>query len=431
VDILADGEPLALDNGQHILIGAYECTLQLMQKLGVAPDTHLLRLPLRLRFPNGDGLAFADFSRWPAWLRPTASVQAAIGIASARGWPWHEKASLLRLALRWQAAGFQCAPGLSVSALCQGLAAGPMTGLIEPLCVSALNTPAERASAQVFLRVLQDALFGAAGASDLLLPSKDLGALLPDAALRWLTARGHSVQTGVRVTALSQHAAGWRISTEAPGQALHPAGKADTLFDAVLLACPPTEAARLVQTALPANDLPAPHGPADAAIQRWLALARDLRHEPIATVYAQVPPAARGAGAGCLPQPLLALVSSASEPAQFVFDRGQLGARPGLLAFVVSASQGDKTDISAKVLAQGRRQLGLPLALVQTIIEKRATFACTPDLQRPAALIAPGLLACGDYIDGPYPATLEGAVRSGLAAARLLAQGDGAPAGGH
>jgi predicted NAD/FAD-dependent oxidoreductase len=64
--------------------------------------------------------------------------------------------------------------------------------------------------------------------------------------------------------------------------------------------------------------------------------------------------------------------------------------------------------------------LGLPLALVQTIIEKRATFACTPNLQRPGAQINPGLLACGDYIAGPYPATLEGAVRSGLQAAELL-----------
>ena len=73
------------------------------------------------------------------------------------------------------------------------------------------------------------------------------------------------------------------------------------------------------------------------------------------------------------------------------------------------------------VLAQGQAQLGLALELVQTIVEKRATFACTPGLQRPAALIAPGLLACGDYVAGPYPATLEGAVRSGRQAARQLA----------
>ena len=42
-----------------------------------------------------------------------------------------------------------------------------------------------------------------------------------------------------------------------------------------------------------------------------------------------------------------------------------------------------------------------------------------PRLPRPAPHIAKGLLACGDYIQGPYPATLEGAVRSGLQAANL------------
>ncbi|MEG1768315.1 MAG: phytoene dehydrogenase, partial [Comamonas sp.] len=56
-----------------------------------------------------------------------------------------------------------------------------------------------------------------------------------------------------------------------------------------------------------------------------------------------------------------------------------------------------------------------------TVIDKRATFACTPGLQRPGQALAPGLLACGDYVDGPYPATLEGAVRSGMGAARMLA----------
>jgi predicted NAD/FAD-dependent oxidoreductase len=60
------------------------------------------------------------------------------------------------------------------------------------------------------------------------------------------------------------------------------------------------------------------------------------------------------------------------------------------------------------------------LHILQTVVEKRATFACTPGLQRPGQRIAPGLLACGDYLDGPYPATLEGAVRSGLQVAGLL-----------
>ena len=58
--------------------------------------------------------------------------------------------------------------------------------------------------------------------------------------------------------------------------------------------------------------------------------------------------------------------------------------------------------------------------LLHVAAERRATFACTPGLQRPQMAVAPGLLAAGDYVAGPYPATLEGAVRSGLAAAEAL-----------
>ena len=140
-----------------------------------------------------------------------------------------------------------------------------------------------------------------------------------------------------------------------------------------------------------------------------------LQHEAIATVYVQV----NGGATRGLNQPMLALRSSQQHPAQFVFDRGQLGGPPGLLAFVVSASVEGSAVLTRQVLAQADAQLGLRgLQAVQTIVEKRATFACSPGLVRPGTAIAPGLLACGDYIEGPYPATLEGAVRSGQEAAR-------------
>ena len=403
VDSSVQGQPLALDNGQHILIGAYTETLRLMQTLGVDPASSFLTLPLRLQFPCGDGLALprsALLAAWPNGPRWPSAWQAAWGIARARGWTWGDKASLLRLALRWRAAGFACAPGMSVAALCKGLSPRAMRGLVEPLCVSALNTPAERACAQVFLRVLKDSLFSQPGGADLLLPRVDLSALLPEAALSWLAAHGPAPRLGARVQTLVRCATGWQLS--ASGSA--GANDIEENFDAVLLACPPPEAARLAVD----KDVNAD----------WAAHAASLQHESIATVYARLtsPPAY----ANSLAQPMLALHGSADAPAQFVFDRGQLGGPAGLLAFVVSASVGDKALISAQVLAQGQAQLGLELELVQTIVEKRATFACTPGLQRPAAQIAPGLLACGDYVAGPYPATLEGAVRSGLHAARLL-----------
>ena len=401
VDCRVNGQPLALDNGQHILIGAYTETLRLMQTLGVDPGSSLLRLPLRLQFPNGEGLAFprsAVFAAWPGGPRWPAALQAAWGIARASGWAWGDKASLLKLALRWRAGGFVCAPGLSVATLCADLSPRAMRELVEPLCVSALNTPAERASAQVFLRVLKDALFSQPGGADLLLPRVDLSALLPDAALAWLAARGSAPRLGVRVQALTRSATGWQLSASGSADL----DNTEENFDAVLLACPPPEAARL----------------ATGTMADWAAQAAGLQHEPIATVYVRV--VSYETAANKLTQPMLALHCSADAPAQFVFDRGQLGGPEGLLAFVVSASVGDKALLSAQVLAQGQAQLGLQLELVQTIVEKRATFACTPGLLRPAAQIAPGLLACGDYVAGPYPATLEGAVRSGLQAARLL-----------
>jgi predicted NAD/FAD-dependent oxidoreductase len=87
---------------------------------------------------------------------------------------------------------------------------------------------------------------------------------------------------------------------------------------------------------------------------------------------------------------------------------------------VVSASTGEREALQAQVLHQAQAQLGLALQPVQTVVEKRATFACTPALSRPPMPIAPGLWACGDYVAGPYPATLEGAVRSGWAAGAAL-----------
>ena len=83
-------------------------------------------------------------------------------------------------------------------------------------------------------------------------------------------------------------------------------------------------------------------------------------------------------------------------------------------AFVISACEGDRAWLERQVCAQAAEQLGLQdVQPLQTVVEKRATFACTPGLQRPAMDVAPGLRACGDYVEGPYPATLEGAVRSG------------------
>jgi hypothetical protein len=263
--------------------------------------------------------------------------------------------------------------------------------------VSALNTPVPEASARVFLRVLRDAMFSVSGGSHLLLPRLPIGALFPQAAAAWLQTRGAILRVGERVSSVSR--------AEGPGIRWQ---IGDDVFDRVILGCAPWDAARLAQAAAP--------GRADD----WAARASALRFEPIATVYAQALPAAADSRSAhrTLPRPMMALRPQAGAPAQFAFDRGQLGGPRGLLAFVVSASHGDRETIQAQVLSQAAAQLGLNgMRALQTVIEKRATFACTPGLRRPGMNIAPGLLACGDYVEGPYPATLEGAVRSAQAVA--------------
>ncbi len=410
---LPDGSTPSLDNGQHILIGGYRETLELMCVVGLDPAALLLRLPLTLQFPDGSGL------RLPDWPQPWNLLA---GVLGARGWSLGDKWSLLVALRRWQRADFQCSAAATVAELCVGVRPQVMDSFIEPLCVSALNTPAQQASGQVFLTVLYDTLKpvippkvpeGAApgtaaerpwAGSDLLLPRADLSALFPQAAAHWLQARGAAVRLGERAPTPRWTAGQWHVGDEA--------------FDAVVWATAPAHAVQALAEY-------APEAPKNLAIylQRWLRPAQNLKYEAIATVYAY-------ADGLVLPAPMLALTSSPQLPAQFVFDRGQLGGPLGLMAFVASAAVGTHDAIEEQVLAQANSQLehllgGQRLVPVQTVVEKRATLACTPRMARPPQRIAPGLLACGDYLYAPYPSTLEGAVRSGLMAALALDEADG------
>jgi len=369
---------VALDNGQHILIGAYRETLALMRTVGADPDALLDRRPLALLDARGRGLALPPGPPVPAFVR---------AVIALRHWTIGERAALLFAALRWRVGGFTAPATASVADLVRGLPSRLIDELVEPLCVAALNTPSKQASARVFLRVLRDALFSGPGAADLLLPRVSLSELVPRPALAWLGARGAELRLGVRVDRLAADGARWRVNDEA--------------FDAVLLACSATQAASLT---------------ADFAAS-WSRRAATLVYEPIVTVYL------KSAGSR-LPQPMTALRSG---PAQFAFDLGALDARSeraGLFALVISGAKDwverglDAT--AAAALEQARAELGAAWVesprVVRTIAERRATFLCTPGLPRPPSAIAPGLAAAGDYIDGPYPSTLEGAIRSALEA---------------
>ncbi len=175
-------------------------------------------------------------------------------------------------------------------------------------------------------------------------------------------------------------------------------------FGRVIVATSAVEAARLIE-------------PLDAA---WAATVRALRYEAIVTVYARAPSLR-------LAEPMLLLREDERRPAQFGFDHGQRRGEAGLMAFVVSGARPwverglDAT--TAAVMRQAADALGASgaaLVPLRALIEKRATFRCTPGLRRPPSVIADGLAAAADYVDGPYPATLEGAVRAGRDAVRAL-----------
>jgi hydroxysqualene dehydroxylase len=376
-------QELLLDNGQHILIGAYTQTSALMRLVGVRLDHALMRKPLQVVYPDGKGLRLMPGQALLAFGR---------AVAGYSGWSWGSKLALLSTATGWALRRFRCDPKLTVGQLTRHLPRCVREDLLDPLCVAALNTPAPLASAQVFLRVLQDALLSGPGSSDLLLPRWRLSQLWPEPAARWLEEHRGKIVCGQRVqTLVPQEGGGWLVDGVG--------------FDRVVLACSANEAARLVQ----------PHAPP------WAAQAQALRYEPITTVYAHSPNTQ-------LRAPMLALRANAHAPAQFVFDLGVISGMEGVLAFVVSGAgawveRGHEAIVKA-VLQQGARALAghlrSPLEALQVITEKRATFLCTPDLQRPSLQVLPHLVAAGDYIDGPYPSTLEGAMRSGVAAALAL-----------
>jgi len=397
-------EKTVLDNGQHILLGAYTETLRLIKLAGQDPAELILSLPLQMRYPVDSGGMDFLAPRLPAPLHLAWALLRAKGLQRA------DKLALMRFstAMRWM--GWQLYNDCTVSELLQRFDQTDRLNRLmwHPLCLAALNTPPERASARVFINVLRDSL-GASRrrASDMLIPKTDLSALLPEAAARYVEQHGGAVRTGAKITALHALPDGrWRLDD------------ADS-FDAVIVATSSVQAATLLQ------------GVRDPRLDDAITRMQAFTPEAISTCYLQYDAAVR------LDLPFCALVDAPEQQhwGQFVFDRGQLdGKQAGLLAVVISASgpaaeqgHGPLAQAIAAQLAQvlRRPELARP-AWTQLITEKRATFACAPDLLRPGnASGVPGLLLAGDYTANEdrtqdYPATIEAAVRSGVAAARVV-----------
>lgn len=389
---------LTLDNGAHILVGAYRETLRLMRVVGLDPERVLRRHPLRLDYPGELRIAA------PALPVP-APLHLAWALLTARGLSLAEKFAAMRFMRAIEAQGFRLPQDISAA---QMLADHRQSTrlcryLWKPLCIAALNTEVERASAQVFVNVLRDSLAAEHAASDLLLPATDFSRLFPEPAAAWLAARGGRLHRGVRVETLARTAGGYTV---AGGGATH------SPYAQAIIAVAPFHLPKLVA------GLPQLAGLVDEV--------RALEWEPIVSVYLAYPASVR------LP---FAMVGVADGHAQWLFDRGPLCGQSGLIAAVISAHGRhealDHDTLAERIHGEVSRAAGtvLPQPLWhRVIVDKRATFACTPNLRRPPAGTAlPGLWLAGDYVAGDYPATIEGAVRSGVAAARLLL--DQPPAG--
>lgn len=402
--------PLTLDAGQHLLVGAYRESLQLAQRLhgGAAPFD---RFPLALRDTAGLRLAAVPLP---------APLHLAGALALARGLGPGGRLAAARLLAGLRRAGWRALAGETVAALLARLRQPPalVERLWAPLCVAALNTAAEAACASAFAAVLRDTLGADRGAADFVLPRATLAALVAHPAAAWLGAHGATLSWRTTARAIAACPGGWRV--HAGGSAVDDTGDATgtdgdtgngTRADA------PLEAAQLV-LAVPARNaarLLAPLTPRAAPLARFV-------EDPIATVYMAWP----AAQVPRLPRWIMLRESiERGEHGQWLFDRGCLQGHR--LAAVVISTGGRLGGATPAALAEGVvRQLGAQLDLpapcaARTVVEKRATLRCTP--QRPrvgAGLVAadlPGVWLAGDYAYPDYPATLEGAVRSGRIAA--------------
>ena len=382
---------LYLDNGQHILIGAYRETLRLIEQVGNNPEQLLQRLPLELNHP------VAGFRlKLP---RLPAPLNVALGLLCTQGLGIGEKLSAARFMRSLQAVGYRLDNDCSVTTLLDRHRQSDRLRrfMWEPLCLAALNTPPEHASARIFANVLRDSLGGQQADTDLLLPRCDLGRIFPDAAGEFIEKSGGRVRLSARVEAIR------------PDLAIH-----GEHFDHVVLAAAPQHAAPLL-----------------GLIESTAPIARQLDQycfEPIGTVYAAY------ATEVSLPCPMLGLDDGTSgRLGQWVFRRtpekaGSANGDQTILAFVLSArgawDDADNDTLMQTLHGELEQTLGRPLprpAWHRVIRERRATFSCRPNLPRPSTQTPlPGLWLAGDYVCADYPATLEGAVRSGVSAARAI-----------
>jgi squalene-associated FAD-dependent desaturase len=390
-----DGADIVVDNGQHVFLRCCTAYREFLRRLGVEELTVMQpRLDVPVIDPTTGQEARLRRDRLPAPLhlsralltyRLLTPMQRVRAIVAA-----------LRLNLVNRNAPSSDLETFGTWLTSHGQSDAAIARLFDVFTVATLNAPAAQVSLSLGAMVFQDGLLRKADACDIGIARVPLSRLHGDAAAAVLAEHDIHLHTPVRaVTQLPGNR--WRVDTD------------DTSIeaDAVVLAVPHDVAADL----LPAGAI------ADPDAVRGLGVAPILN---VHVIFDRV----------VLTEPFVAAVGS---PAQFVFDRTeQSGLRTGqYLAVSVSAAD-DWIDMPVARL----REVFLPELLkllpaarnaeVRDFFvtrEREATFRPVPGsaarrLQPATAL--PGLVVAGAWTATGWPATMESAVRSGLAAVQEL-----------
>lgn len=384
---------LHVDNGQHLLLGAYESTLDLMRHIGINESDVLQRKPLSLQwYRNGKKSISLNTAKLPA------PFHLGWALLNMKGLSFRDRISALRFSRKMEKANFTIDHDCSVADFLarNHQSSALVHTLWEPLCIGALNTHLHEASAQIFLRTLGDSFRYARRDSDLLLTRVNLGSVFPHPATDYIETHKGSVRLGQRVNTL-------RIENDSiTGVTID---NISVAANEVILATPHIICQRLIK--------------AHASLQKTSKQLSQLQDRPICTVYLQFDKNVR------LGRWLRGSLGTVS---QWIFDRGQYG-QHGLMAVVISGDgehmEWDNQQLCDKVAAEIAEQYPQwPAPLSQHVIrEKRASIASTvdvnqhrPDTETPVK----GLWLAGDYTNTQLPATLEGAVRSGRHCAQQI-----------
>lgn len=387
----------AIDNGQHLLLGAYAETLALLKQLHPVRAVSDLLQQTPLHLESADGAFCLKAANAPS---PFHTLWA---LFTARGLSWHERWLATRMIVSLKQKRWQAPARLSVAQLLERhhQSAVLCRRLWIPLCLASLNTTSDQACAQLFLNVLRDSLDAPRAHSDMLIPRVDLTELWPQAATETVTMRYRHIVRDVCPTP---------TAVTIDGEA----------FEGCVLATPPYACARILkpnESTTASNTLLAQLGAFEYRAIATLTLQLDAPWNPPHSILLLDEDPTRGHLGQWLfkrPQAHDQVTVVISDAADFLKHERK--------SFVDNIATQIREQVQRHPNARGHSQLTMRgVKAHRLIVEKRATFAAVPGLQRPRNQSPwARLTLAGDWTDTGYPAVLEGAVRSGNQAAKTL-----------